>query len=67
MNTRVEEDNDKYMGRGSIRKFRKFSRNEYWNNIGCLILTPTFVVGWSKLWEKEKGKMSQEIKLREFS
>ena len=47
MKTRVDEYNGKFMGRVSIGKFWRFSSNEYWKNISCLISEPTFGVGWS--------------------
>ena len=47
MSIRVDEDSMRAMGMGkvSIRKIRRFSSNEFWKNIGCLISDPTFVNG----------------------
>ena len=54
MNMKVDDNNGKHMGMGKvkIRKVRQFSSNEFWKNIGCLILAPTFGLGGSRLWEK---------------
>ena len=43
----MDEDSMRAMGMGkvSIRKIRRFSSNEFWKNIGCLISDPTFVNG----------------------
>ena len=55
MNKKVDEDN----GRGGNQhnwqfwKPRRFSRNEFWKNIGCLLSAPTFGLGGSILWEKD--------------
>ena len=55
---RVDEDNGKSLNKGNVRyrKFRRFYRNEFWKNIGCLVSDPTFGIGGSRLWEKEKKK-----------
>ena len=47
MNMSVDDYNgrDTGMVKGRIRKFWKFSSNEFWKNIGCLISDPTFVNG----------------------
>ena len=47
MNMRVDEDNGKAIGmvRGRIRKAWWFSINEFWENVCCLVLTPTFGIG----------------------
>ena len=37
------------MGKGMIRKFWWFSSNEFWDNIGCIIMDPTFGIGWKIL------------------
>ena len=44
---RVDEDNGKAIGmvRGRIRKAWWFSINEFWENVCCLVLTPTFGIG----------------------
>ena len=54
MNMRVDEDHWRSMGMGrvSIRKVQRFSSNKFWNNIGCLVLSPTFGLVWLILWEK---------------
>ena len=31
--------------------FWRFSSNEFWKNIGCLISAPTFGIGGLRLWE----------------
>ena len=41
-------------GNVRYRKFRPFSSCEFWKNIGCLVLAPTFGIGGSRLWEKEE-------------
>ena len=41
-NMRVDEENGGAMGRRRIRKVWRFLSNEYWKNIGFLILDPTF-------------------------
>ena len=47
----------KHLGKGNgwYRKFRRFPRNGFWKNIGCLVSDPTFGIGGSRLWEKEEG------------
>ena len=52
MNQKVDEDNGKAMriGNGWYRKVRRFSRNEVWKNVGCLISSPTFGLGGSRMW-----------------
>ena len=35
-------------------KVQKFSRSEFWTNIGCLVSGHTFYLGRSILWVKEK-------------
>ena len=44
------------MNKGNVRyrKVRRFYRNEFWKNIGCLVSAPTFGLGGLKLWEKEE-------------
>ena len=55
---RLEEDNGRAMGmvKGNASKIRRFSSNEFWKNIGCLILDPTFGLGGLRLWEKEEAQ-----------
>ena len=51
---RVDKDNGRYLGmvKGMINKFWKFSSNEFWKNIGFLILDTTFGLGSLRIWEK---------------
>ena len=55
MENNVDEEN----GRGGTQenerfwKLWRFSRNEFWKNIGCLLSAPTFGFGVSRLWEKD--------------
>ena len=51
---RLYEDNggDMEMVKGRIWKVWKFSSNEFWKNICCLVLVTTFGIGGSRLWEK---------------
>ena len=59
-NQKVDEDNGKALNKGNIRyrNVRRFSRNEFWRNIGYLVSAPTFGPRGSTLREKKK-----EIKL----
>ena len=61
MNRMVDEDNVKAVRMMNVqyRKIWRFSRNEFWKNIGCLVSAPTFGLGGSRLWEKE-----EDIKIR---
>ena len=55
MNNKVDEDNVGEVTK-EHRRFQKlcrFSRNEFWKSVGCLLSAPTFVIGGSKLWEKD--------------
>ena len=36
--------------------------NEFWDKIGCLILTPTFGIWDSRLWEKGETKKTNRKK-----
>ena len=56
INLKVDEDNGKAMGIGNGRyqKVRRFSSNKFWKNIGCLVSTPSFGLGGSRLYEKEE-------------
>ena len=56
MNQKVDEENGKAFNKGNVRyrKFRRFSRKEFWENISCLVSAPTFGLGGSSLWEKEE-------------
>ena len=55
MNRKVDEDNGKALNKGNVRyqKVRRFYRNEFWKNIGCLVSAPTFGLGGSRLWDNE--------------
>ena len=55
MNQKVNEYNGKALNKGNVRyrKICRFSSNEFWKNIGCLVSAPTFGLGGSRLWEKE--------------
>ena len=52
MNQKVDEKNGIALGKGNVRyhKVRRFSRNAFWKNIGCLVSTPIFGIGGSRLW-----------------
>ena len=47
MNMKVDRDSGKSveMLNGQARKIWRFSSNEFWNNIGCLVLDTFFVLG----------------------
>ena len=46
----VYEDNDKlWMLKGRYQKVCQFSSNAFWNNIGGIILSPTFSLGRSSI------------------
>ena len=47
MTRKVDEDNGKALNKVNVRyhKVRRFSSNEFWKNIGCLISAPTFGIG----------------------
>ena len=51
---KVDEDNGKALNKGNVRyrKVFRFSSNEFWKNIGCLVSAHTFGLGRSRLWEK---------------
>ena len=66
INMRADEDNGKYMGIGIISKVWWFSRNEYWNNIGCIVSDTTFGVGGYRLYEKDELKKIS-VKKRKIS
>ena len=59
MNMKVDEDNGKYvvMVNGKAWKVRRFSSNEFWKNIDCLVSAPTFGLVGSRFWEKEEEKI----------
>ena len=58
MNIKVDEDNGKALGmvNGRYRKVQRFSRNEFRINIGCLVSSPTFGLGGSRMWDKEEAQ-----------
>ena len=51
----MDEYNGKALVKGNVRyrKFRRFSSNGFWKNIGCLVSAHNFGLGGSRLWEKE--------------
>ena len=51
-NYKVDEDDVRggTQENGKFRKLRRFSRNEFWKDIGCLLSEPTFGLGGSILW-----------------
>ena len=51
MDMRVYEDNGRSEGMEKVRthKVWKFSSNEFWDTIGCLISAPTFDIEGSRL------------------
>ena len=55
INRKVDEDNGKSFNKGNVRyrKVCRFSINEFWKNIGCLVSATTFGHGGLRLWEKE--------------
>ena len=58
MNIKVDEDNGKSVGMVNVRarKFWRFSSNEFWKNIDCLVSAPTFGLGGSRMWEKYEAQ-----------
>ena len=56
MNQKVEEENGNALNKGNVRhrKVCRFSSNEFWKNIGCLLSAPTFGIGGSRPWDKEE-------------
>ena len=38
---------------GTFRKLWRFSRNEFWKNIGCLLSALTIGLGGLRLWDKD--------------
>ena len=66
---RVDEDNGKSTGmvNGRYQKIRRFSINEFWKNIGCLVLASAFGLGCSKLWEKEDAQKISGKKMKRHS
>ena len=58
MNTNMDEDNGKsvVMANAWYQKVWRFSSNEFWTNIGCLVSDPNFGLGGSRPWEKEQAQ-----------
>ena len=54
MNQKLDEDNGKVLNKVNVRyrKIRRFSRNGFWKNIGCLVSDHTFGIGVSSMCEK---------------
>ena len=46
---KMDEDNEKENEILNISKIQRFLRNYFWNNIGCIILEPTFGVGGGRM------------------
>ena len=69
MNQDVDKDNKKATGKGNgrYRNFCRYSRNEFWKNIGCLISAPTSGLGGSSMWEKVNNIYIIEKKRKIFS
>ena len=55
------------MGNGRYRKFRRFSSNGFWKNIGCLVSSPIFGIGGSRMWDKEEDMNISENKRKKRS
>ena len=55
------------IGNGRYQNFRRVSSNEFWNNIGCLVLAPTFGLGGSRLWKKDKDIKISGKKIKRHS
>ena len=55
MNKTVDEENggEGTKEHGLFQKLRRFSRNEFWKSIGCILSAPTFVLGRLKRLEKD--------------
>ena len=67
MNRKVDKENRKLFNKGNVwyLKVCRFSSNEFWKNIGCLVSAPTFGLGGSRLWEKEEElKLSRKKRKR---
>ena len=71
MNKKVDEENGggETQENGRFWKLRRSSRNEFWNNIGCLLSAPTFGLGVLMRWEKDpnisgKKRKRYSIKLK---
>ena len=55
MNKKVDKDNERRgnQDNGRFQKLRRFSRNEFWENIGCLLSEPTFGLGGSIMGQND--------------
>ena len=51
MNRKVDDENEKSFDKVNVRyrTVRRFSSNEFWKNIGCLVSYPTFGLGGLRL------------------
>ena len=58
MNMWADGDNGKavVMVKVRARKFWRFSSNEFWKNVGCLVSAPTFGLVGSRLTEKKEAQ-----------
>ena len=58
MNRMVDEDNVKAVRMMNVqyRKIWRFSRNEFWKNIGCLVSAPSLGLGGLNIWDKEDAQ-----------
>ena len=54
-NKKLDDENGRWgtQENGRFWKLQRFSRNELWKNIGCLLLAPNYRLGVSRLWEKD--------------
>ena len=54
----VDEDNVKAVRMMNVqyRKIWRFSRNEFWKNIGCLVSAPSLGLGGLNIWDKEDAQ-----------
>ena len=52
MNQKLDEENGKSLVIVNIwyQNFRRFSSNEFWKNIDCLVSAPNFGLGGSMIW-----------------
>ena len=55
INIKVRGKNGKAVGmvNGRALKIQRFSSNEFWKNIGCLVSDPTFGLGGYMMWDNE--------------
>ena len=55
---KLYEGNGKSVGmvNGWYQKVQRFSSNEFWRNIGCIVSYPIFGIGGLGLWEKEQAQ-----------